>query len=368
MANDFGGKNSGLIGGNSTGSGVSYPKPFKFPEGVSLMRHTEDGPAVFDIIPYRIASNLHPSVVSGASAVGDFSIRLYYKTHFIKRGKNGFKVICPTTYGYDCPICKERERLAKEYALANFGTDDIRTLKGRWPKDKIPIDVFMPKERVLYLVIDRMAENPTYQLFEQSRNAFDFDLNRAVADIIKWKKLEDFEYAHPTEGSSIRASVVMTHFADDTESPLYPKYTNVGFEPREQQYTFDIADKAPSLDTMMNILPYEEIERLFFDQTYNGAQEVTEPEAEDATSIAFNAAVSGTTAQYVTPEAPVVLETPQYPTQRVVPDNIPVPASVCPAGHVFGVDFLSKPGCDTCENATLRMCGKAGQGTSNQPF
>jgi hypothetical protein len=213
----------------------------KIPQGVDLFKVEPDTRVKFDIIPYIVSDETH------MDRDDDFEVavpgELWYKKPFkIHRnvGPDNESIVCPTTFGKKCPICEYKAKLAREGAPREE-TDPLRTTL-----------------RNLYYVvpIGSKEHEEKIHLWEFSQGNFQKLLNKELAEDEDYEVFPDLE-----EGMTLKVRFDEETFLKNK----FAKASRIDFLEREEAYAEDFADELTSLDEMLKVLSYKEIERMFFE-------------------------------------------------------------------------------------------------------
>lgn len=207
------------------------------PEGVGFVKVKADGKLLLNILPYEVTLKNHPD----GMAIGTNWYKRPFKLHR-NVGVDNALVICPTSIGKKCPICEYQKEL---YDKGNTDPDTLRKLR--------------PSERVLYAVEVISGQKETgLHLLEISSFAFQKKLDAEIND----PENEDFAgFADVEGGYSLRV-----RFAEATTGTFtYATAERIDFVKREDEISQKMLKNVPALDECLNILPYEEIKRIFLE-------------------------------------------------------------------------------------------------------
>lgn len=216
------------------------------PDDVDVFKPEGETEVVFDIVPYIVSDPNHMDnkKYETDAVVGEPWWKRPLKIHR-NVGSDNQSIICPTTIGKKCPICDYFSKKRREGAE----WDDIRD--------------YMPAKRTLYAIIPVDVEDcemdyevDKIHIMEQP----DFYFAKAL-DAALDKDITAENFADPEMGLSLRV-----YFRKNKLGKIeFAEAVKVDFEDRgDNQYTDNIADEAPDLDAMMKILPYKEIDALFY--------------------------------------------------------------------------------------------------------
>lgn len=221
------------------------------PEGTEFYRAKKTRESArIDIIPYRVTIDDSPY-----ASKGDMWYEKTYNIHYNVGGGNS-RCICPTTINKKCPIC--------EYAM------NLRR-QPKTPEIEEEIKSLRPKQRQIFNVIDLAEPEKGIQIHENAFFNFGKELEKEMNDAEgENPKIADF--ANYKNGYTLK----IRWDEENAGGHTYLKAGRIDFIDRKKQYSESILDKAVDLDNALNILSYEEIERMF-----NGAEDEEETKPED---------------------------------------------------------------------------------------
>ena len=239
--------------------GVSQYGYLRLPKGVNIFKEEPRTRVELDIIPYVITSDSHPDRDEeyGVAVKGE----LWYKRpYWLHRGvgPDNQSVVCPSSVGKPCPICEYRSQLLKDGA--NWADDTVKALK--------------PSMRNLYVVIPKNNKNYSEELhiWDISQFLFQEKLNEEIQENEEYETFPDLE-----EGYTLRI-----RFAEGTfGTNKFAEVSRIDFVERKKPYDESILEKIPSLDDMLEILPYPTIESMFFGNMSPDEDENEEYDDED---------------------------------------------------------------------------------------
>lgn len=213
-------KREGHGRGNSL---FNLPKEMEFLELKKKMR--------LDVVPYKVSVDNHPEAKKG---------ELWYeRTYYIHRniGPEQNSVLCPTTIGKKCPICEEYNKLRKD---PDADEDVVKALRR--------------SERQAFNVID--ADNPKsgIQLMTVSTFAFGDKLEEEIREGAD--ELGSFPYLKGGKTLAVRFT------EEKIGTGKFMKCSRIDFEDRDDMDD-DVLEEVADLDKIMNILSYDELEKLF---------------------------------------------------------------------------------------------------------
>jgi hypothetical protein len=284
-------------------SGGGFKKWFSVPDGMEMFQ-VQSGKKknLIDIMPYNVTTKNNPDTVKGDP---DYLLSLWVHRAI---GVKKEDMVCLKQYGKPCPICEEVERLKDDDA----------------EKNKSLIDSIKGKNRVLYNVID-LKDGNKHKLFETSFYKFERKLLHEAED----SENGTIIFADPEEGFSIRIKGIEDSFNGNE----FIDIDSVDLVERDEQYEESIIDDMVSLDSLVSVLSYEEIEKKFF-----GVPD-DEDEEDEEEKEAPKRKSKKTKKQDEEIEEEEEEEKPKKKSGK----------SKCPHGHKFGDDCDEHPECDDCE-------------------
>jgi hypothetical protein len=207
----------------------------------------KDGTHMIDIIPYQVGKYNVDGDEPGAAH--------YTFRYFLHRqvGAANAWVICPLkTWGKDCPICEERQRLIDK------GAD--------WEKVIKPL---FPKERYIYNIVcyDRGEEKKGVQVWDVSNHYF----QKHIITLSKrpsrgGREEKQILFFDEEDGKNISFTIEPAKSKDD-----FAEYVGHAFEDRDYDIPDEIFDSAHCLDEIVQIHSYSEIEKMFFGRDGRGS-------------------------------------------------------------------------------------------------
>lgn len=300
--------NYGARGENYIG-GASKLSFFKVKKGTNKV----------DIIPFKHSTDL----IHGKKP-GEYSILLEAYVHrYFNQG--GDKVVCPQkTSRKPCPICEEQARLREKDADEH--EDRIKELN--------------PSKRVLMNVVNLREDEDDddcgqVQVFDQSYALF---AKKLLEDSNETDDGEPIDFYSPDEGTSVKFKARSKKLGQNN----YFDFESFEFPERDNQYNeglveFEYSDKifdhgAYSLDGILKVLSYEELEALLNDDAND---DEGEDEDDEEIEVPRNAKKHAKKAK---PE-------PEEEDE----DEEEEGSSACPYGHTFGDDNMETKDCATCK-------------------
>ena len=188
-----------------------------------------------DVIPYTVSAKKHPDGV----AAGELWCRRPFLIHY-GIGVDNKPQVCPRTIGKPCPICEYYERERKRPGADEDALKEIRA-----------------KARELYNVIDLDNEDEGIQVLEMSYHLFGKLLENEI------NEADDDEVAGFAELKG--GKTLKVRFSESSMGTnKFLEATRIDFLDRDD-YKKSILDDVVDLDTVFNILPYEELEAVFLE-------------------------------------------------------------------------------------------------------
>ena len=222
--------------------GVSQYGYLRLPKGVNIFKEEPRTRIELDVIPYVVTGDNHPDK-DEEYAIAVKGELWYKRPYWLHRGvgPDNQSVVCPSSVGKPCPICEYRAQLLKDGA--RWDDDTVKALK--------------PSMRNLYVVIPKNNKNYPEEphIWDISQFLFQDKLNEEIQENEEYETFPDLE-----EGYTLRI-----RFAEGTfGSNKFAEVSRIDFIERKKSYDESILDKIPSLDDMLEILPYPTIEAMFF--------------------------------------------------------------------------------------------------------
>ena len=188
-----------------------------------------------DVIPYTVSAKKHPDGVTA----GELWCRRPFLIHY-GIGVDNKPQVCPRTIGKPCPICEYYERERKRPGADEDALKEIRA-----------------KARELYNVIDLDNEDDGIQVLEMSYHLFGKLLENEI------NEADDDEVAGFAELKG--GKTLKVRFSESSMGTnKFLEATRIDFLDRND-YKKSILDDVVDLDTVFNILPYEELEAVFLE-------------------------------------------------------------------------------------------------------
>lgn len=228
------------------------------PKGIQVFKEEAGGRVNLDILPYEVSSDHHLDRDDeyGIAIKGE----LWYKRPFYLHrniGAENKAVVCPTSIGQRCPICEYRAQLMKE--------------EGKDWNDKV-VSALKPSLRNLYYVIprDHKKFDAVPHIWDISQFCFQEALNEEIQENEDYETFPDLE-----EGKTLRIRFSEEKMGNNA----YAKASRIDFKDRKP-IKESILNELPSLDDLLDILSYKQLEALFYGGTEHDIIEEEEEEEE----------------------------------------------------------------------------------------
>lgn len=228
-------------------SGFGY---INLPKGLEMFKPEPGKTYTLDFIPYKVTSSKHPDrdEKTGTAVEGSLWYRLPIKIHR-NIGSANDTVLCPTSIGKKCSVCEVWAKRRREGAEK----EELQTLRA--------------SERNLYIVIplDSEKHDKKPYLFDISQSNFQSLLNEELSENPENEIFPDLE-----EGLSIKV-----RFGSKTMGTGKPfaEARKIEFKERKKSYSEDLLEDIPSLDKLLKVLSYEELDAKFLEM-----EEETDPD------------------------------------------------------------------------------------------
>jgi hypothetical protein len=220
----------------------------RLPDGVEFYKN-EGKKVEWDFIPYVISDKRNPDVLAGRANVGDQAdVRAYWSHSNI--GPEQKMVVCLRSVGKPCPICEEIAVMRKNTKID--------------PKD---IDAIKQKERMLYNILDPNETNGPIRVWDVSYYLFTKKLEKEQKE-----REEYYDYWFLDGGYTLSIRFEKKSMGKGTNS--FYEADRIDFEKR-QPYNDDILKEVVDLDSVLNIMSYENLQKLFL-----GVEGEPDPEPE----------------------------------------------------------------------------------------
>jgi len=232
----------------------------KLPKDVSIFKETPGGKARLDFIPYEIILSNHPdrNDDDGIAIKGEEWYKRPFKIHR-NVGSGNDTIVCPTSIGKKCPICDYRKKRFKEGA------------------EKEETDAMKTNDRNLYLVIPREDK-------EHEENIHVWDISQYLFQNLLNDEIEENEdngiFPDIDEGLTVK----IRFDAKSIGKNKFAEASRIDFIERENEIEDELLENIPSLDEMLSILSFNELETKFFEleeETKVEEEEEVEDEEEE---------------------------------------------------------------------------------------
>ena len=227
------------------------------PKGVNIFKE-EPGRTKLDILPYKVSDENHPDrdEKNGIAVPGELWYKRPFKVHR-NIGVNNEMLICLTSIGKPCPICKYRAERVKAGA------------------DKEETNALKASHRNLYAVVPighkKLEEKP--HIWDISQFLFQETLNEEIGEN------EDYEtFPDPEEGWTLKIRFTENQIGTNK----FSETSRIDFLEREEGYDEKTLKQVPDLDELLNIPSTEEMEKKFFELEEDEADEADEVEDADS--------------------------------------------------------------------------------------
>jgi hypothetical protein len=213
----------------------------KLPKGVRMFQPKGGTRARVDFLPYVVTDKAHPDRKEDLKIATPGE--LWYKRPFrVHRGVGAEKqtLVCPSSFGRKCPICEYRSQRTKEGA------------------DRKETDVLKFSNRNLYCVvpIDDKEHEAEPHVFDVSQFLFQDLLNNEMEEDERF-----YGFFDPEVGYTLKIRFDEESFAGNK----FAQASRIDFTERDKAYSEKELAKVPSLDDMLTVLPYKEIDQLFLE-------------------------------------------------------------------------------------------------------
>ncbi len=186
------------------------------------------------IVPYRVTTDNHPT--GREKGETDYKLEIYVHRYF---GDSEGNYICmKETYGKPCPGCKELKKMidSKEYTWKDKEVQDIK-----------------PKRRDIFLVKDLMEDDDKLYILDVSQ----FEFLKKILEEAERGEDGFVPFADPEEGKAIIFYGIERDGKDFKNSFKPDAFRFKDDDPIDE----DEIDEAPSLDAMIVIPDYDEMEK-----------------------------------------------------------------------------------------------------------
>jgi hypothetical protein len=212
------------------------------PKGVQVLKIEAGKQYKLDFIPYTVTDKKHPNRRDDLERAIPGS--LWYKRPFKVHNNVGVdneKIVCPTSVGKPCPICKHRAKRVRESA----------------PDEELA--VLRASLRNLYVVVplDNAEFEEKMHIWDISQFCFQDALDEEVGQDADYGAFPD-----PEEGMTVAVRFKEKKIG---KKGKFAFASRIDFEDRDEAYDEDFIAKAPNLDEVLQVLDAAEIEKKFFE-------------------------------------------------------------------------------------------------------
>jgi len=326
---------------NYKNKGNNFVGILKAPEKTEWFKPNK-GRNVIDIIPYEITTDNHPDVKNKISKIGDFDYVLSVWVHRFVGVEKGTYLCLNKNYHKPCPICEEYEKLKQS------------------DSDKEEINKLKPARRVVYNILDH--KDNKLKLFEVSYFQFEKEL---LDEAGSGDDGELVDFYNPIDGRSVSfRAVENTQFS--TKNPFFD-FKSFQFEKREDEISEKIINSALSLDSLLNILSYDDLYSQLYDIEDNkeentsskvkskkteddeDQEEYQEEEEEEQPKKKKNQ-------KELDEEYVKEIEESENKTKKTERKRETKTCQKCPSGHQFGIDAENTDDCNNCDQDIWNAC------------
>lgn len=236
------------------GAGRGAGSWMDLPEGVREWHPETAGVQRIDVVPYEVTSDHHPDRVEKGCLWYKYPFAIHYGV-----GVENTSVVCPTSVGRPCPICEERNRLAKNWAENEEVCRSLRAQK--W----VAYNIVDPDDP------DRVA------LFAFSRGKFaaflETELTEGDEDNLAF-------YDVTEDGRTLKV-----RFSKDTyDGKAFIKATRLDFIQRDAMDEDEILGRVVCLDEVLQVWDYDKLKADFL-QSEGSSEDEDEDESDGGSSI-----------------------------------------------------------------------------------
>ena len=240
---------------NSTSSSGSGGNWFTLPDGIDTWKPEKKGTMKLDIVPY-VTTTGHPNILTRPPGIIPADIVWHmrpFRVHF-GIGPDGIPAVCPGSIGEPCPVCEDVRILSKDYEENKKLIGDLRGQL--WvayniidPDDEDGIKVFAWSVGKFYNQLEKEIEESGD---ESLRNFFDVDGN----------------------GKTIKV-----RFGENSwQGKKFLETSKLDFVDRDEMDEDEILEKTVDLDTFLNVMEYDELQKLYLQVVGSSEDEDEEEE------------------------------------------------------------------------------------------
>lgn len=286
-------------------------------DGVDFFQ-PKKGTAKFRILPYEITSENHPELPAGEL--------WYQRTVWVHYGVGieSKSVICPLkTMKKKCPICEEWARLKKD---PDVDEDELKAL--------------VPKEREIFNILPNGEDDP--QLFTYSYHLFGKQLEEEIREgDEEWGSFAELEDGY-------MLNVRFTEKKIGNSNPFL-EASRIDFK-QDDDLDESYLDQVQDLDAILNVLPYNEIEKIFLAEDDPDDKQEEEPPEEKPRRGGRGSSRKPSGRGNSRKEKEEEEEPPKKKPRRGGRKPSKKENDIeCPFGHKYAEDCNSHDDCDECD-------------------
>lgn len=219
----------------------------RVPEGLRLLKIKDDTARRFDLKSYIVPEECDAGPNPNADPGSAHFERTYYLHHNI--GSNNDSYVCPRmTAGKKCPVCDHRKKLQAK--------DDT---------DEEVLRALGAQKRQLFLLEDvgPKSESDEDMLWDVSFGNFGKKLKAKIDAIDEDDEDEEphLYFADPEDGFTLKVAFTEESFKKNT----YYEASDIEFKARKEGYDPDTVESNPVLDSMLIVLEYDELQKIFLE-------------------------------------------------------------------------------------------------------
>jgi hypothetical protein len=300
----------------------------------------------FDILPYIISTDKHPSKDLG---IGFEDYVLEYWSHGNVGPENKVVLCLKRTYGKPCPICEEQAAMKKQGVS----------------KDDPDYKKLNASQRCVFNIIDKFNPEKGIQLFKVSGFLFFQKLKEKIQKE-EAKGEEEITFSDLDCGCTINCDATETTKGDFT----FMDFSDFSFSERKKPYSESILDEVFPLDAMIKIPTYDEVKRVFL--SLDGPEDTKKEEEEPKTVEKEVEEVIDTDSEQIddndengdSEKLNEDIDTQDDNNEELNIDNgdegnneaPPFTLKECSEGHTFGKDYDQHSECSECNEIRWNNC------------
>ena len=220
------------------------------PKDLPIFKESE-GIIKLDIIPYEVTIENHPDLDPESTDIAQKGMGWYKRPIWVHGniGTSRESLLCPKTIGEKCPICEYKAQQSRD------GVEWNEQIK-------------RASLRNLYIVvpIGHKKYDEVFHLWDMS----DFNFQQLLDEELK-EDPDNGIFPDPIDGKTLKI-----RFSEEVfNKNKYYKATRIDFVGRKHTYDDDVIDEVPSLDELINVLSYKEIQLKFMEREEEEEDEET---------------------------------------------------------------------------------------------